>query len=175
VLDIIGLCGSLLTVEEDTIYFVHQSAKDFLLNTKFKQQIFPDGTGAIHQSIFSRSLEALSETLRKDMYDLKELGTSIEDVQVPRKDPMAASRYPCLYWIDHLCDSEPELETKSCGDVQSADLVEKFIREKYLYWLEALSLCKSVAKGIISMARLCPIFEVCHALGIRPSLALDSS
>jgi hypothetical protein len=28
--EIISLCGSFLTIREDTVYFVHQSAKDFL-------------------------------------------------------------------------------------------------------------------------------------------------
>jgi hypothetical protein len=29
--EIIGFCGSFLTVRKDAIYFVHQSAKDYLL------------------------------------------------------------------------------------------------------------------------------------------------
>jgi hypothetical protein len=29
--EIVSLYGSLLTVQEDTVYFVHQSAKDYLL------------------------------------------------------------------------------------------------------------------------------------------------
>jgi hypothetical protein len=29
--EIIGICGSFLTIREGTIYFVHQSAKDYLL------------------------------------------------------------------------------------------------------------------------------------------------
>jgi hypothetical protein len=35
-----------------------------------------------------------------------------------------------------------------------------FIRQNYLYWLEALSLCKSVQKGIVSMARLWSLVKV---------------
>jgi hypothetical protein len=40
--DIIGLCGSFLTLREDVVYFVHQSAKDFLL-TKASDDVFPSG------------------------------------------------------------------------------------------------------------------------------------
>ncbi len=40
--EIIGLCGSFLTIREGTIYFVHQSAKDYLVQHA-SAEIFPDG------------------------------------------------------------------------------------------------------------------------------------
>lgn len=49
--EITGLCGSFLTLREDTVYFVHQSAKDFLFATA-SNQIFPDGGEQIHREIF---------------------------------------------------------------------------------------------------------------------------
>ncbi|KAF3031302.1 hypothetical protein E8E12_000029, partial [Didymella heteroderae] len=104
--EIVGLCGSFLTLREDTIYFVHQSAKDFLFASAYKE-VFPQGAEATHHVIFSRSLAILSETLRRDMYSLGVLGTAIKDVQPPDSDPLAASRYSCVYWIDHLYDSKP--------------------------------------------------------------------
>ena len=45
--DIVELCGSFLTIRYDIIYFVHQSAKDFLL-TKASTDIFPSGLGEAH-------------------------------------------------------------------------------------------------------------------------------
>ncbi|KAK4888989.1 hypothetical protein LTR27_012165 [Elasticomyces elasticus] len=45
--DIINLCGSFLTLREDTVYFVHQSAKDFILTNAF-DDVFPDGIQAVH-------------------------------------------------------------------------------------------------------------------------------
>ena len=61
--EIIGLCGSFLTVRADTIYFVHQSAKDFLFANVF-DEVFPSGTEEAHYVIFSKSLQVLSRTLR---------------------------------------------------------------------------------------------------------------
>jgi hypothetical protein len=29
-----------------------------------------------------------------------------------------------------------------------------FIRKKYLYWLEALSLCRNISEGVLLMAKL---------------------
>ncbi|WYZ35383.1 hypothetical protein EsH8_X_000030 [Colletotrichum jinshuiense] len=56
---IIGLCRSFLTIREDTIYFVHQSAKDFLLNKKYKafNQILPSGIAHQHYIIFLRTVK----------------------------------------------------------------------------------------------------------------------
>ncbi|KAJ4131382.1 hypothetical protein NW754_007758 [Fusarium falciforme] len=62
---IIDSCGSFLTLREGVIYFVHQSAKDFLVN-KASDQILPSGAAHQHHAIFSKSLEALSETLKRD-------------------------------------------------------------------------------------------------------------
>jgi hypothetical protein len=157
--EIISLCGSFLTLQGETIYFVHQSAQDFLL-TKAATEVFPSGTEAVHHAIFVRSLQAMSKTLRRDMYSLQELGVLIEEVKQPDPDPLALSRYSCIYWVDHLRQSEPVCSTIYKQDVQDAGAVHAFLKESYLYWLEALSLCRSISKGVLSMARLQSLVEV---------------
>ncbi|KAK4221013.1 hypothetical protein QBC38DRAFT_523928 [Podospora fimiseda] len=71
--EIINLCGSFLTLQDKTIYFVHQSAKDFLLgkasnnNRHFQEAfnwVFHLGKEEANYTIFSRSLEAVSTVLR---------------------------------------------------------------------------------------------------------------
>jgi hypothetical protein len=157
--EIVGFCGSFLTLRGDTVYFVHQSVKDFLF-TKAYNEAFPDGIEDVHRIIFSRSLAILSRTLHRDMYSLEAPGHPIENVKLPEADPLAVSRYPCVYWIDHLCDSNPEFPENSSGDLQVAKGLDMFFRKKYLYWLEGLSLCKSVGKGVISMAKLWLLVQV---------------
>lgn len=132
---IIGFCGSFLTLREDTVYFVHQSAQDFLF-AKASDKIFPDGIKAIHHNIFSRSLATLSRTLHRDMYHLKEPGFSIDDVEPPVVDPLAASRYACIYWVDHLDSSKPNPGANHAEYLQVTGTVTEFLRKKYLYWLE---------------------------------------
>ncbi|KAF2633809.1 WD40 repeat-like protein [Macroventuria anomochaeta] len=144
--EIVGLCGSFLTLRADTVYFVHQSAQDFLL-VKASGDIFPDGIEAAHGVLFSRSLAILSRTLQRDMYGLEAPGISINDIAPPTPDPLAASRYPCIYWIDHLCDSKPKSRANEVKDVQDMSVVE------------GLSLCKSIAKGVVSMTRLCSLSQ----------------
>lgn len=94
--EIICLCGSFLTLQNDTVYFVHQSAKDFLV-TKASKNVFPNGAECIHQDIFQKSLTVLQKTLRRDMYNLQAPGYPIEDVKPPILDPLATSRYLCIY------------------------------------------------------------------------------
>ncbi|KAF2178780.1 hypothetical protein K469DRAFT_695111 [Zopfia rhizophila CBS 207.26] len=141
--EIVSLCGSFLTIRGCTIYFLHQSAKDFLF-AKASDEIFPSGREEAHYVIFSRSLQVMSRTLRRDMYSLHALGYPIKRVEYPDPDPLAASRYLCVYWVDHLCDWNPNSSASYRDNLQDRGTVDSFIRKKYLYWLEALSLCKSM-------------------------------
>jgi hypothetical protein len=157
--EIIGLCGSFLTLREDTVYFVHQSAKDFLFAKAFNE-VFPDGTEDTHHAIFSKSLAMLSRTLYRDMYSLKAMGHLIDNVAQPDPDPLAALRYQCVYWIDHLYNSKPKLLASKGRNFETRGLVDEFLRTKYLYWLEGLSLCKSLGRGVVSMAKLLSLVQV---------------
>ncbi|KAF9769338.1 hypothetical protein IL306_013252 [Fusarium sp. DS 682] len=147
---IIGSCGSFLTLREDIVYFVHQSAKDFLLS-KASRVILPIGTPHQHQAIFSRSLEALSETLKRDMYELGDPGYSIDEVSSLALEPLSHVQYSCVYWVDHLHDSEP---TRLNNEIRDGGDVHKFIQTKFLYWLESLSLLRRLGEGVKAISKL---------------------
>jgi hypothetical protein len=76
---LIDLCGSFLTLQNETIYFVHHSAKDFLSGNA-SNWVFPSGKEDSHYTIFSRSLQIMSETLRRDMSSLSASGHPAERV-----------------------------------------------------------------------------------------------
>ncbi|EEU33805.1 uncharacterized protein NECHADRAFT_89121 [Fusarium vanettenii 77-13-4] len=133
---IIDSCGSFLTLREGVIYFVHQSAKDFL-----------------HYAIFSKSLEALSETLERDVYALGVPGFPTDQVSPPDPDPLASIGYSCVFWVDHLDASEPQVKM-SDKDLQDAGIVHEFLRRKYLYWLESLGLLRSLPEGVMAVQKL---------------------
>ncbi|PSN58756.1 hypothetical protein BS50DRAFT_682633 [Corynespora cassiicola Philippines] len=101
--EIISNCGSFLTLRENTVYFVHQSAKDFL-STEAYHDIFPHGRKKYHLDMFSTSLQVMSKALHRDMYGLREVGYPAERIQQPHPDPLASSQYSVIYWVDHLCD-----------------------------------------------------------------------
>jgi hypothetical protein len=155
--EVIGLCGSFLTIQEDIVYFVHQSAKDYLFEKAF-DKIFPSGEGEAHYIIFSRSLQVMSKTLYRDMYSLKTPGFPIDLVKPPEVDPLNAVRYSCVYWVDHLCASSGN--ARQDDDLRDGGAVDDFLRTKYLYWLEALSLCRRMSDGVVLMAKLDALVEV---------------
>jgi hypothetical protein len=68
--DMVKLCGSFLTLQDEEVYFIHQTAKDFLLSEDAKPFLSCE-ISQVHHSIFSRSLDALSRTLRRDIYNLR--------------------------------------------------------------------------------------------------------
>jgi hypothetical protein len=157
--EIISLCRSFLTLRDDTVYFVHQSAKDFLI-IKASNDIFSDGAECVHRDIFQKSLTVLQKTLRRDMYNLQAPGYPVGEVKPPILDPLATSRYPCIYWIDHFCDLQHKALAHSATKQEDARTIDTFLRQKYLYWLEALSLCGSIAKGVVSMTKLWDLIQV---------------
>ncbi|KAJ4123205.1 hypothetical protein NW768_009734 [Fusarium equiseti] len=147
---IIGDCGSFLTIRQDTIYFVHQSAKDFLLN-KASEQILPSGLAYQHQFVFHRSLRALSETLERDICKFDHPGFNIEDIEPHCLKPLDPIRYSCVHWVDHLHDSEP---IRLNNNLDKGGDVHEFFQTRYLYWLESLGLLRSIDEGINAMYKL---------------------
>ncbi|KAF2202261.1 WD40 repeat-like protein [Delitschia confertaspora ATCC 74209] len=150
---IVQMCGSFLTIRNDIVYIIHQSARDFLA-TEASHDIFPYGARDVHKSVFLKSLHAMSGTLRRDIYSLREFGYPIEQVKQPDPDPLAASRYSCVYWVDHLCNWNNNSSMDYYVNLQDGGIIDSFLRKQYLYWLEALSLCNSMPRGVVSMAKL---------------------
>ncbi|KAK3984174.1 putative vegetative incompatibility protein [Cladorrhinum sp. PSN332] len=170
--EIIGLCGSFLTLRERTISFVHQSAKDFLVQEASKET-FPYGIQDVHHAIFSRSVRVMTNTLCRDIYSLGAPGYHIGEAKLPNPDPLAAARYACVYWVDHLGDWRSGHNTKHLDVFQDGGIIDDFLRQHYLHWLEALSLCRSMSQGIISMAKLESILQKRTIKSQLPSLVYD--
>jgi hypothetical protein len=158
---VVAMCGSFLTVRDGQVFLVHQSAKDYL-SSKMGGTVLPSQS-EIHHTLYARSLELMSGTLKRDIYGLIEPGFLIHDFQAPVHDPLAPVHYSCTYWVDHLYDSVLGKSSMNDGSVQAL-LQERnlndFLSRKFLYWLEALSLCKSMSKGVVSMAKLEDLIHV---------------
>jgi hypothetical protein len=149
----IGICGSFLTVRDSHIYFIHQSAKDYL-SDKEASAIFPLGSANTYSVIFSQLLQAMSATLRRNIYNLYPPGLLVNEIEVPDPDPLKAIRYSCIHWVDHLCDVHN-------NDGQSQDQVDHecqavslFLRKYFLCWLEALGLMGGIKDGILGIGKL---------------------
>ncbi|KAL6716961.1 hypothetical protein ACLMJK_004874 [Lecanora helva] len=157
--EIIKSCGSFLALQGHTIYFIHQSAKDFLLKS-MDSNIYPSGVAKLHYTIFSKSLEVMSRILHRDIYSLHAPGFSIDQVQRPDPDPLATIRYSCVYWVEHLREWDGEITLANRNDLEeTGDTIDRFLRQRYLYWLEALSLVRSISEGVHAVVQLEGILE----------------
>jgi hypothetical protein len=156
---VVNKCGSFLTIRKNRTYFIHQSAKDFLLRKAF-DRIFPSSKAEVNYTMFSRSREVMSRTLRRDIYRLHAPGFPINKVEPPVPDPLAAVQYSCVHWVDHLLDCDREDTT---NDLKDSGSVYQFLRTSYIYWLEALSLMKSLPDGIVMIMKLENWLEVSYA------------
>lgn len=155
---LVAMCGSFLTIVDDQAYLIHQSAKDYL-SDEARAAVFGH-KGEVHYNIFTQSLKLMSGTLKRDIYDLRALGCPIDEVTTPAADPLVIARYSCVHWIDHLYESTINKYARCDKDLQDGDTIHAFLQASYLYWLEALSLCKSMPKGVVSMATLEAIVHV---------------
>jgi hypothetical protein len=164
--EIIGLCGSFLTLRKHTIFFVHQSAKEFLIE-KAHDEIYPSGVESVHHTIFLRSLDVMSKKLKYDVYGLDASGFPIIQVKKPDPDPLSSVRYSCVYWIDHLLQCDPAKDAtqhmiNSRTELGDNHSITKFLQKHILHWFEALSLIRRLPDGVHALS----ILELKISVGI---------
>ena len=137
------------------VYFIHQSAKDYL-TINASAIIFPAGHERIHYDMSSRSLDALSKALRRNIYSLQDPGSMMKDVPEPDPDPLASIRYSCVFWVDHLCSPDWKKNLSDDGAIFA------FLKEHFLHWLESLSLIYKLSDGVLSIKKLLHKVQVCQ-------------
>ena len=111
----------------------------------------------VNYTIFSRSREIMSRTLRRDIYGLHSPGFLIDKVKQPDRDPLSAASYSCVYWVDHLCNIKTGHDEIGLGD---NGIFHVFLKEHFLHWMEALSLLKSISSSILTVNKLKTFLKV---------------
>jgi WD40 repeat protein len=149
--NIVGMCGSFLTIRDNYVYLIHQSAKDYLSDVKVPAAIFPLGPSTMHHRIFRASLQNLSGKLRRNIYNLDNPGTPVSEIATlrPYPDPLFDLRYSCTYWLEHFLDSTPPKWPESLSNQMS-----DFFKQNLLHWLESLGLIGELRNGILSLKKL---------------------
>ena len=161
----IEMCGSFLTITKGTVNLIHQSAKDYL-EKNYESRLRQAGPTQGHSEIVRRSTDAMFLILRRNMYNL-DLGFKPENMTPPDPDLLAPIRYSCVFWVDHLCSMNSdnsrllgELTLVSSTNTNRNDLLQDngavytFLKTKYLYWLEALSLLQAMSEGVNAIRQL---------------------
>lgn len=150
IIKLVTLCGSFLTIRQGIIYFIHQSAKDFL-----STEMFQSDAARRHADIYDQSTAAIS-TLSQNIYSLPDFGFRSEYAPTPEKNPLASMRYSCFYWADHFCDAygtNPETE------LALREKLWLFLKDYVLRWLESIALLGGLTDGVRSIQRM--LREVC--------------
>ncbi|KAI1423348.1 hypothetical protein F5Y12DRAFT_798577 [Xylaria sp. FL1777] len=104
-----------------------------------------------HGVIVSRSIDSMTEILRKDIYNLQQPSYSIEDVEIPDPDPLAPIRYACAYWTNHLSAIEGCYDGVGFSNIGK---INRFLEKKAVYWLEAMSLMKNIPEAVAMLMDL---------------------
>jgi hypothetical protein len=157
--EVVEICNSFLEIHNETITLVHKSAKDYLTDPKsgFKGANFHG-----HADIFRSSIAILSSKLiDSNIWGLKQYGFKPEDLEPPNPDPLASITYCCEYWADHLYSMNDE-NPKFLRELIEDGNVLKFLEERFLYWLESLSLLGRLSVGVESIRKLLFIAQVCY-------------
>ena len=122
------------TDREGLIRLIHPSFRDFLLNKDRCSDLrFWVAEEAAHKDLFLSCLRLLSSKLRRDICNLRHLGTLASEVRshvVESCIPLDV-QYACRSWVDHLRQSK----TVPCDN----DQTHRFLQRHFLHWLEALS------------------------------------
>lgn len=157
--DIVALCGSFLTVQRRVVHFIHESAKDYLLN---EASGFRFNLQQQHSVLFTQSLSNLTRSLKRDILRLK------SDATRTVEEGLGFISYQCLHWISHLIESEQSTVVQALTD---GSVLDTFLRQNFLFWLEALGHLKSIGFGISKMLNLERMVQVCTACQLRTSVA----
>lgn len=152
IISIVKIYSLFLIIWDDNVYIIHQSAKNFLTK-KTNHDIFFYGIEDIYHSILLNSVENLSRILWQDIYGLYILGTNIKQMKPQNPDSLMMLYYLYIYWTDHFCDWNTSIINDQF-DLPDKDKLDSFLRKKYLYWFETLSLYRSIPKRMLVIAKL---------------------
>ena len=144
---------SVLSVPTDPMLPVrlfHLSFRDFLIDPERKRNPFWVDEKETHRKTAFRCLDLMSKTdcLKEDICSLKKPGslrTDIDSSLIERCLP-AEVQYACRYWVYHL-------EQGSCH-IFDQDQVHIFLEQRFLYWLEALSLIGRIVDSVSMITTL---------------------
>jgi len=165
VLPFLASIQSLLILDEDPTWPVkpfHKSFPDFITDpsrcTDMRFYISPEH---LHLELVANCLRVMGEGLEQNLLSLPDyaLNSEVKDLQTRIENRISvALQYSCQYWHNHLTETE--------GDVTNIiSSLGVFLKEKFLAWLEVVSVLGAMRGAIAGFKQLIPwIQEVCFYL-----------
>jgi hypothetical protein len=152
---------SLLILQEDVDVHVlpfHKSFPDFITNsTRCINKRFYVSPSDHHLELLVGSLNLMSRRLKENMCSLPDAVKNDEVDDLDEKALLTINkglRYACESWHKHLVDEH----TARTPEVTSA--LHRFLGEKFLCWLEVLSVLGSVRKAVDALGTTTRLLEV---------------
>lgn len=140
-------CGSIFSIRDDVVYFIHQTAKDYIIKEKFSSGLYNQ-----HFKMFQTAIKAISRDLKYDIYDLKNPAININKIHPQRFTVMAPITYCCLFWGQHLLYSYEFGEDKQ--KLEANTILYSFLTKTFLYWVESLALLGCIPQGLVTLEKL---------------------
>ncbi|KAI4638650.1 hypothetical protein J4E93_009951 [Alternaria ventricosa] len=131
--DILGTCGSFLSLHNGRVVFVHQSAKDYLTGDA-RKIVFPKGQKVTHAAIVARSMQLLSQFYQKPCRPRGSYGEPPES-----EASVNGLLYPTAHWPSHAMRSKDKI-TAHLYSGQGP--VCTFLRQYEQRWLDEVGLAK---------------------------------
>jgi NACHT domain len=140
--------------DEQPIRLHHPSFRDFLHDSKrcTIRSLRTEVVGT-HRMIAQRCMEVMN-CLEKDICKVKSYGTFLTDIEpaVIAKHIPAVLSYACRYWVQHV--------EQSGWEIADEGILHRFLRAKFLFWLEAmvwLGQYYEAVRMILRLERLVPV------------------
>ncbi|KAL9057391.1 MAG: hypothetical protein Q9162_002336 [Coniocarpon cinnabarinum] len=151
--ELVERCGSFLTVRNDLVHFVHQSAADFF-TTSNGMRIFAYGYQRQQKMMASLCIDLMEKTLRKNVCNL--LSSGIQQKEISDRDIVSrlpeSVQYACCHWLKHT-EKGTFVETTAAG-LECRNTIQRFLKKHVLHWFEALALQERLSEAILGLAYL---------------------
>ena len=156
---------SLLILQEDVNHPVrpfHKSFPDFIIDpTRCTDQRFRVSPPDHHSELLIGCLELMSRRLEKNMCKLSDGVTNSEVSDMRERVEQYIDhglRYACKSWHKHLVD----LHTVPSHAPKITSILHRFLEEKFLLWLEVLSVLGTVRDAVDALEVAAKSLEVCR-------------
>ncbi|KAF9642775.1 hypothetical protein BDM02DRAFT_3192706, partial [Thelephora ganbajun] len=160
VIQFLKLLQSLLVFNGDSSQPVkpfHKSFPDFITDpSRCTDTRFLVSPKILHLELAMSCLRVMNDGLERNLLSLPDyvLNSEVKDLETKIKDRISdALRYACRSWHSHL--------TKTEGNATGViSHLRVFLEEKFLAWLEVLSVLGAVRGAIVALEQLIPWLEV---------------
>ena len=156
---------SLLILQEDVDLPVrpfHKSFPDFITNpTRCTNPRFQVDPPAQHAELLASCLNMMNQRLEKNMCKLSDgvSNSEVPDLKERTKQYInQALQYACQSWHKHLIQTTPAHSSKI------APILQQFLQEKFLFWLEILSVLGTAREAVEALKATEKWLGVCYIL-----------